>query len=180
MSQYPKTYVIQSYCLGHREFVSKIHVPRFATAENPVVVSGGGEGLVNLWDIKEGKLLSSTDIKKAAEEELKTPIELTSVHAIASCPISKVVAVVAEGIPLVFIFSGVDKLTVTQLIRLQENPTSVTFDVEGRLWVSTDSSTALVRHFHLTKVKFEETGDKEVSLINTTGSVMGKLHLSSH
>lgn len=97
VSCYPNAYVIQSYCLGHSQFVTKIHTPAYSSTENPILVSGGGEGLVNLWNIKTGKQLSTIDIKKVAEEEFKTPFESAAIHAIASCPTNKAVVAIAEA-----------------------------------------------------------------------------------
>lgn len=97
VSHFPHTFIIQSYCLGHSQYVNTIHTPRFSSGDNPLLVSGGGDSLVNLWAIKEGRLLSSVDVKKAAEAKLNKTFELGAVMSITSCPQSKTVVAVAEA-----------------------------------------------------------------------------------
>jgi len=51
ISSYPDVYNIISYCLGHSTFLSKVaYVPG---AKN-MILSGGGDGLLYLWDISNG------------------------------------------------------------------------------------------------------------------------------
>jgi len=57
----PQTFVTEGYCLGHREFVSKI-----CLLDPNNLVSGGGDDEIFLWDWLEGKLLGKFDIKNMA------------------------------------------------------------------------------------------------------------------
>ncbi|THH06557.1 hypothetical protein EW146_g9578 [Bondarzewia mesenterica] len=54
VSWYPQGYCIEGYCLGHKKFVSAIHIPEFAPA---YLVSGGGDPALKIWDWMRGKLL---------------------------------------------------------------------------------------------------------------------------
>ncbi len=57
----PQTFVTEGYCLGHREFVSKI-----CLLDPNNLVSGGGDDEIFLWDWLEGKLLGKFDVKDMA------------------------------------------------------------------------------------------------------------------
>ena len=61
----PQTFVTEGYCLGHREFVSKI-----CLLDPNTLVSGGGDDEIFLWDWLEGKLLGKFDIKNMALQTL--------------------------------------------------------------------------------------------------------------
>jgi tRNA (guanine-N(7)-)-methyltransferase subunit TRM82 len=62
----PQAFVTEGYCLGHREFVSKI-----CLLDPSNLVSGGGDDEIFLWDWLEGKLLGKFDIKNVALQILK-------------------------------------------------------------------------------------------------------------
>ncbi|OCH87825.1 WD40 repeat-like protein [Obba rivulosa] len=64
VSWYPQGYVIERYCLGHRRFVSAVHIPPFAPS---TLVSGGGDPMLKLWDWFSGRLLSEIPISDAVE-----------------------------------------------------------------------------------------------------------------
>ncbi|KZV66300.1 WD40 repeat-like protein [Peniophora sp. CONT] len=51
ISWYPQGYCIESYCLGHKRFVSAIHIPSFAPS---VLLSGGGDPVIRKWDWMTG------------------------------------------------------------------------------------------------------------------------------
>ncbi|TXT15605.1 hypothetical protein VHUM_00108 [Vanrija humicola] len=62
VSRYPLSYVIDRYLFGSEGFVSAIHVP----AGHPnLLVSGGGEPTLQVWDWTTGKLLTRVDILSA-------------------------------------------------------------------------------------------------------------------
>lgn len=63
----PQTHVIQSYCLGHTEFVSQIHIPK---SRPELLVSGGGDGQVILWDWQSGQVLQKIDAKSQVGQML--------------------------------------------------------------------------------------------------------------
>ncbi|KAI0642324.1 WD40-repeat-containing domain protein [Trametes meyenii] len=64
ISWFPKGYVIERYCLGHEKFVSTLHIPSFRTS---VLVSGGGDSSLKIWDWMTGELLAEQFISEAAE-----------------------------------------------------------------------------------------------------------------
>ncbi|CCM04168.1 uncharacterized protein FIBRA_06330 [Fibroporia radiculosa] len=68
ISWYPQGYVIESYCLGHARYVSAIHIPSFAQS---ILVSGGGDPMLKLWNWMTGGLLSEIPIMEAVESFIK-------------------------------------------------------------------------------------------------------------
>ncbi|KAH9166877.1 WD40 repeat-like protein [Lactarius sanguifluus] len=63
-SRFPQGYTIESFCLGHKRFVSAIHIPREPTAHG-VLVSGGGDPVIKLWDWRAGRWLYDVAIEDA-------------------------------------------------------------------------------------------------------------------
>jgi tRNA (guanine-N(7)-)-methyltransferase subunit TRM82 len=57
----PQTHIIEGFCLGHSEFVSRICVP---AARSHLLISGGGDDELFVWEWKSGTLLSKADLKK--------------------------------------------------------------------------------------------------------------------
>lgn len=55
-------HVIEAYCLGHEEFVNRILVPESSPLMGKLLVSGGGDNSLFVWQWKEGKLLGKTDL----------------------------------------------------------------------------------------------------------------------
>jgi tRNA (guanine-N(7)-)-methyltransferase subunit TRM82 len=55
----PQTHVIEGYCLGHMSFVNALCNPR---ARPEVLLSGGGDNELFVWDWLAGKLLSTVDL----------------------------------------------------------------------------------------------------------------------
>ena len=51
--QFPRTTIVHTYLLGHKDFVSALApVPGSGGA---FLLSGGGDGMVGLWDAEAGK-----------------------------------------------------------------------------------------------------------------------------
>lgn len=52
----PQAYVIERYCLGHKEFISKMCL----VPDTNLVISGGGDKWLGIWDWTTGRLLSKS------------------------------------------------------------------------------------------------------------------------
>ncbi|KAF9069786.1 WD40-repeat-containing domain protein [Rhodocollybia butyracea] len=52
VSWYPQGFCIESFCLGHTQFVSAIHLP---SAHPHILISGGGDAELKVWDWLSGK-----------------------------------------------------------------------------------------------------------------------------
>ncbi|PAV20199.1 WD40 domain containing protein [Pyrrhoderma noxium] len=59
ISWYPEAYTIESYCLGHKKFVSSIHFPSWDTS---LLVSGGGDTSLKVWKWLDGRFLYDINI----------------------------------------------------------------------------------------------------------------------
>lgn len=56
----PQAHVIEGYCLGHIEFITKLCVPPV----NPhLLISGGGDDYLILWDWPAGRMLQKLELK---------------------------------------------------------------------------------------------------------------------
>ncbi|KAF7309971.1 tRNA (guanine-N(7)-)-methyltransferase non-catalytic subunit TRM82 [Mycena indigotica] len=68
VSWYPQGYTIESYCLGHTQFVSAIHIPCFAP---DVLISGGGDPVLKVWDWLGGRFERDIPISDAVEPYIR-------------------------------------------------------------------------------------------------------------
>lgn len=67
VSNYPKAYAVRSWLFGHNEFVSCLHVPVF---EPRLLLSGGGDDYICLWNWHEGRLLAKVPLRELVEKYL--------------------------------------------------------------------------------------------------------------
>ena len=61
----PMTHVIENFCLGHREFISRICIP---DSRPEVLISGGGDDEVFVWEWESGRLVSRVELKSVVQE----------------------------------------------------------------------------------------------------------------
>ena len=62
----PQAYVIQSYCLGHTAFVSKLCVPPW---HQSTLISGGGDNFILVWDWIKGELLQKIQLHRPPDSQ---------------------------------------------------------------------------------------------------------------
>lgn len=157
----PQTHVIENFCLGHTSFVNKMIIP--ATVPN-ILISGGGDDYLLLWDWVHGKLLSRTSLlehvnairlsrlsievdtgdKTNIADESK--IAVTGIWSIpvedsGSGPASTHIVVACESVPamLVFKLEGI-QLRHIQNLELEGNPLDIVVDDQkGAFMVSIDN-----------------------------------------
>ncbi|ODA82934.1 hypothetical protein RJ55_01443 [Drechmeria coniospora] len=60
----PQAHIIEGFCLGHKQFVSEIMIP---SSRDEILVSGGGDEELFVWDWKAGKVLSTTNLLLLAQ-----------------------------------------------------------------------------------------------------------------
>lgn len=53
----PQAHIIEAFCLGHTEFVSRLCVPH---SRPEILISGGGDNELFIWDWSNGRLVSRT------------------------------------------------------------------------------------------------------------------------
>jgi tRNA (guanine-N(7)-)-methyltransferase subunit TRM82 len=56
----PQTHITEGYCLGHSEFVSRLCIPK---ERSNLLISGGGDDDLFVWEFKSGKLVSRTNLR---------------------------------------------------------------------------------------------------------------------
>ena len=75
----PQSHIIEGFCLGHNEFISRLCIPE---GRSNLLISGGGDNELFVWDWLSGQLLSKADLISLvvamasgaeAEEENGTP-----------------------------------------------------------------------------------------------------------
>lgn len=66
VSCYPNTYKIQTYCLGHTEFVNHME---FLPHNDKYLTSSSGDGTLKIWDYNEGKLCHTIHTKSDVNDE---------------------------------------------------------------------------------------------------------------
>ena len=68
----PQAHIIEGYCLGHTKFISKLCIP---PAHPHLLISGGGDESLFLWDWHSGKIRQKLDLR-CLVEDLKSQQEL--------------------------------------------------------------------------------------------------------
>ncbi|CAN0401843.1 unnamed protein product, partial [Scytosiphon promiscuus] len=58
LDQFPRTTIVHTYLLGHKDFVSALAAVPGEGDRGVFLLSGGGDGMVGLWDAEAGKELS--------------------------------------------------------------------------------------------------------------------------
>ena len=61
----PQAHIIEGYCLGHTGFISKLCIP---PAQPHLLISGGGDESVLLWDWHSGKIRQKLDLRRPVED----------------------------------------------------------------------------------------------------------------
>jgi tRNA (guanine-N(7)-)-methyltransferase subunit TRM82 len=61
----PQAHVIEGYCLGHKDFVSRLCLP---AGQPNLLISGGGDDDIYVWDWSLGRLLHKVNLRSHAEK----------------------------------------------------------------------------------------------------------------
>lgn len=104
----PDSHIIHGFCLGHKSYVSRLcHV------RGPILVSGGGDDFLCVWDWQTCKLLEKLPIKSLVEHARGRDITDADTESIAvsglwafdSSESSAEVLCTCEGLPGVLVFT---------------------------------------------------------------------------
>ncbi|KAG8748354.1 tRNA (guanine-N(7)-)-methyltransferase non-catalytic subunit trm82 [Ceratobasidium sp. 414] len=68
VSWYPDGWEVEKYCMGHKKFVSALEIPSCAPQ---ILISGGGDPELYVWDYRAGKLLARVPIWEKVQPFLK-------------------------------------------------------------------------------------------------------------
>lgn len=82
----PHAHIVEGYCQGHTEFISKICIPQ---AHHQLLVSGGGDNYLLVWDWLRGNLHHRIDIGEQInylEAEYRKSIARTIDHSVSEQP----------------------------------------------------------------------------------------------
>ncbi|KAI0482818.1 hypothetical protein GGR56DRAFT_685847 [Xylariaceae sp. FL0804] len=133
----PQAHVVEAYCLGHRAFVSALCLlpspsPR-RRCPGGLLVSGGGDDALFVWDWPVGRLLSTADLSApvravaaAADTDATANTTPIAVSRLVSYVVARRVFVIAicERVPAIFVFELApddDVLALHQTLRLPGN-----------------------------------------------------------
>jgi tRNA (guanine-N(7)-)-methyltransferase subunit TRM82 len=94
-----QTHVVEGFCLGHSQFVTCLCIPQ---SRSEVLISGGGEDDLFVWEWLTGKLLRKVNLKQRVLSVLKdmskSSVEIASVWSQPiEMVISKIIHVRASG-----------------------------------------------------------------------------------
>ncbi|KAL7198762.1 hypothetical protein ACSBR2_021127 [Camellia fascicularis] len=141
---------IQSFCLGHSEFVSCLAFVCASDYPEGFLVSGSGDSTVRLWDITSGSLLDTCEVGAEAgflESNGKADEYGPAITDLCAIPIGSLVAVAIQGLSGVVLLSCnlADKaLSVSKVISIKGEafmPTSLgTSSSAELLWMVTGVS----------------------------------------
>ncbi|ORY60189.1 uncharacterized protein BCR38DRAFT_350267 [Pseudomassariella vexata] len=132
----PQAHVIETYCLGHTSFVNALCLP-----QPDVLVSGGGDDELYVWDWLAGVSKSKVDllgpVQGIVEDARKVAVSGIYAHD------HDVVMVICERVPAIFIFKlSASRLELVETLTLSGNPLDLTViptpDKPARLVVSVD------------------------------------------
>ncbi|KAI1808290.1 hypothetical protein F4811DRAFT_290003 [Daldinia bambusicola] len=116
-------HVVETYCLGHEAFLAALCAPRSRPA---VLVSGGGDDELFVWEWKAGRLVGKTDVLRLVREVV-SGADQVAVSQLLSYDDAEgrcYVLAVCERVPAVFIFQLLPDTSLqhVQTLRLQGNP----------------------------------------------------------
>ncbi|RKF65833.1 tRNA -methyltransferase non-catalytic subunit trm82 [Erysiphe neolycopersici] len=116
----PQTYIIENYCLGHSEFVSRLCIPE---TKQSILISGGGDDDLFIWDWRRGSLLSKVGLKdhiaavrsklfgeidqnETLNSRIKVAVsEILHVDLTVDCQVVNLFVISCESLPALFTFT---------------------------------------------------------------------------
>ncbi|KOS38699.1 hypothetical protein ACN38_g10478 [Penicillium nordicum] len=180
----PQAHVIEQFCFGHTSFVSSLCVPSF---EPKVLVSGGGDNYLLVWDWLKNQILQKVPLPGTEGETTVRGIWDVSLEATAdnADPV-KAIFVALEGSSQLLYFTLESDNTITQQDTLQLSGNVlelVGLDSRGSILVAVDtlrqsdstsawksSSQPPLEAFHLSSGKWAPVEDSMVIKINSEGT----------
>ncbi|XP_061578980.1 tRNA (guanine-N(7)-)-methyltransferase non-catalytic subunit wdr4 isoform X2 [Cololabis saira] len=178
VSHHQSPYNIQSFCLGHRQFVSALHIP---SGHPSWLLSGSGDGTLKLWEYKSGNLLQSCDLRQLDQtlnsetdpnldkDEVQnhnpgSVKQNATVCRIISSPDGHHVAALCERVSAVQFFTldpdGELKLVPHSQLHLSQPPLDMAFNPDGQLWILMESRDVPVQVFTLRQSCWQRAADQ--------------------
>ncbi|XP_030432887.1 tRNA (guanine-N(7)-)-methyltransferase non-catalytic subunit WDR4 isoform X1 [Gopherus evgoodei] len=126
---------IISFCLGHREFVSRIFViPNYPD----LMLSASGDCTLRLWEYKSGKEVHCCHLNSLNKTEAIKNDKKYAVSRIAYCCQGNYIAILCDCIPTVYIFqfdAATQLLNYRHQISLKHKGWDIAFEETGGLWI---------------------------------------------
>ncbi|KAK4226127.1 hypothetical protein QBC38DRAFT_500652 [Podospora fimiseda] len=143
----PQAHVIDNFCLGHEDFVKSLCI---LPGHPSILVSGGGDDDILLWDWLGGKLITRAPVLQHVKEI--TPeaekVAVGRVFGYQTVEGETKVAVVVERVPALFIYTFSPEtplLQHTETISLPGNLLDVEYlQKQSKLLVTVDHSSSLI------------------------------------
>lgn len=170
---------IQSYCLGHTEFVSCLAFVYSQDGPQGYLVSGSGDSTVRLWDFTSGLLLHTCEVGSQVghQEANGTERDHFAITDLCAAPNGSSIFVAVQGLPGILLLScnlSAKTLSVTKVVSIIGEdfiPTSLSTSVISEfLWMvmgvsnlpGSDSSS--LARVHVTKCD-SESGDDHYHIL---------------
>ncbi|KAK3310570.1 uncharacterized protein B0T15DRAFT_42422 [Chaetomium strumarium] len=119
----PQAHVIEGFCLGHEEFVSRLCVGPGGRRE--ILVSGGGDDDLFVWDWAKGRLLGRAGVLEHVKGVIGESVSKVAVTKLLGClwKGKACVFVVVERLPAVFLYELLEDNTLQhrETVRLPGN-----------------------------------------------------------
>ncbi|KAM6291296.1 tRNA (guanine-N(7)-)-methyltransferase non-catalytic subunit WDR4 [Porphyrio hochstetteri] len=135
-------YNIVSYCLGHKEFVSRILViPNYPD----LLLSASGDSTLRLWEYKAGEEVYCCHLNSICGSETTKADQKYPVSKLTYCCQDGYVAILCDSIPTVYIFqldATVQQLVYREQISLKHKGWDIAFEETGDLWILQECSEA--------------------------------------
>ncbi|XP_035752362.1 tRNA (guanine-N(7)-)-methyltransferase non-catalytic subunit WDR4 isoform X2 [Egretta garzetta] len=135
-------YYIVSYCLGHKEFVSKILViPNYPD----LLLSASGDSTLRLWEYKSGEEVYCCHLDSVCGPETTKTDQKYPPSRITYCCQGGYVAILCDCIPTVYVFqldAIAQQLVYRQQISLKHKGWDIAFEETGDLWILQEDSEA--------------------------------------
>ncbi|KAL8996450.1 MAG: hypothetical protein Q9169_004044 [Polycauliona sp. 2 TL-2023] len=166
----PQAHIIEGFCLGHTQFVSRLCVPRW---NHHLLISGGGDDYLLVWDWLRSHILYKIDLRGTITDFMKQqcltdggqerepgiaaayviwngPIAVSEIFAFESKAIGgelqKHVAVVCEGVPGIIFFNSSEdeRISYVGTIKTDATITALAFSPEHNriVYATTGSHTS--------------------------------------
>lgn len=81
----PQSHIIEGFCLGHTSFVNTLCIP---STRSDLLVSGGGDKELYVWDWLQNKLLTKVDLLSHAQKVVSDTTQVAVVQLLSFRPAS--------------------------------------------------------------------------------------------
>ena len=182
----PQSHIIEGFCLGHTEFVSKIRL----VPGTDLLISGGGDEWIGVWDWLNSKLKASINIKQhlskylTATPEDKDPQVAVSgiwVVPVQNQPGNHAVVIASEKVPALLVISSStigDSQTQVTIVEEQLqglNPLDIT-TIDQRVLVSLDARNNDQKRVVALQVTADDNGSIQVARDEASENTLKQLN----